>query len=411
MSRRRPARLPAGMDYLPSGMIRVRVHVGEGKYRAKSFSVLDDAIAWQLSMRRSKETGTLHKVDADLQTFRALAAEHMAAKVDDLSEKTYQNYRNRWKHIEGHPIALMPLRAIGPEEVESLKTDLLTAGVGREMVRSVLALGQQIMERAVRFGRIRSNAFKAVDKPKVRRGRRVRPISPLGVERIRGEMNVSDALLVSVIAYSGLRPGEVRAQVWREIEARRIEVENGTNPDGSLKPTKTEEERSVRLVRALADDYASARVALGDPPDSARVFLTADGRAWTEEDWRNFAKRFKAATRRAGVDIRRPYDLRHAAASLWLHEGISIVQVAKWLGHDAKTLMGVYAHVIEDLDPNDRRTADAVIAEARRDYAKERAKADAEHTRSVERRAKATLERSARRRRLARRRDRDISVT
>jgi integrase len=27
------------------------------------------------------------------------------------------------------------------------------------------------------------------------------------------------------------------------------------------------------------------------------------------------------------------YDLRHSAASLWLHEGRSVIEVAQWLGH------------------------------------------------------------------------------
>ena len=50
-----------------------------------------------------------------------------------------------------------------------------------------------------------------------------------------------------------------------------------------------------------------------------------------------------------GLDIRRPYDLRHAFASLLLHEGRSLVYVAEQLGHTVATLSADYAHVIAEL--------------------------------------------------------------
>jgi integrase len=40
---------------------------------------------------------------------------------------------------------------------------------------------------------------------------------------------------------------------------------------------------------------------------------------------------------------RRPYDLRHAAVSTWLHAGVDSTQVAAWAGHSVGVLMRVYA--------------------------------------------------------------------
>jgi integrase len=67
----------------------------------------------------------------------------------------------------------------------------------------------------------------------------------------------------------------------------------------------------------------------------------------------------------AGVDLDTPYDLRHSAASLWLHEGISIVQVAAWMGHGIGPLSTTYAHIIAEVDPDDRRPAVDMIRAAR----------------------------------------------
>lgn len=44
---------------------------------------------------------------------------------------------------------------------------------------------------------------------------------------------------------------------------------------------------------------------------------------------------------------RRPYDLRHAAASLWLNAGVPATEVARRLGHSVAVLLRVYANCID----------------------------------------------------------------
>jgi len=43
----------------------------------------------------------------------------------------------------------------------------------------------------------------------------------------------------------------------------------------------------------------------------------------------------------------RPYDLRHAAVSLWLNRGIPAPEVAQRAGHSVDVLLKVYAKCIE----------------------------------------------------------------
>jgi len=98
------------------------------------------------------------------------------------------------------------------------------------------------------------------------------------------------------------------------------------------------------------------------------IFARADGRAWTENDYRNWRKRtWRKAVEKSGVDIKRVLDLRHSAASLWLHEGATPIQVAASMGHSLAMLSSTYAHIIENLDPDDRRPAVDIINEARQD--------------------------------------------
>jgi integrase len=47
---------------------------------------------------------------------------------------------------------------------------------------------------------------------------------------------------------------------------------------------------------------------------------------------------------------RRPYDLRHAAASLWLNAGVPATEVARRLGHSVAVLLRVYVNCIDQGD-------------------------------------------------------------
>jgi len=48
--------------------------------------------------------------------------------------------------------------------------------------------------------------------------------------------------------------------------------------------------------------------------------------------------------------VGRPYDLRHAALSLWLNAGAAPAQIAQRAGHSITTLLAVYTHCIDGQD-------------------------------------------------------------
>jgi hypothetical protein len=64
--------------------------------------------------------------------------------------------------------------------------------------------------------------------------------------------------------------------------------------------------------------------------------------------WRRRA--FDAACVAISLYDARPYDLRHSFASLLLHEGRSVMYVARQLGHAAALTLNTYGHVIDELD-------------------------------------------------------------
>ena len=77
-------------------------------------------------------------------------------------------------------------------------------------------------------------------------------------------------------------------------------------------------------------------------------------------------KTWHKAHEAVGLAYQRPYDLRHSFASLLLHEGRSVIYVARQLGHSAKLTMDTYGHVVEELHDRPRITAEEAILAARR---------------------------------------------
>lgn len=104
----------------------------------------------------------------------------------------------------------------------------------------------------------------------------------------------------------------------------------------------------------------------GRPDDSELVFPGKCGLPWTQSAYQSWRRRtFQRATQAAGLSHARPYDLRHSFASLLLHEGRSVIYVARQLGHDARLTLTRYGHVIDELEELPAIPAESAISVAR----------------------------------------------
>jgi hypothetical protein len=64
---------------------------------------------------------------------------------------------------------------------------------------------------------------------------------------------------------------------------------------------------------------------------------------------------------------RRPYDLRHAAVSLWLNFGVPATEVARRAGHGVAVLLKIYAHCIDgQADAANRRITGIAMSRSQR---------------------------------------------
>ena len=349
---------------------RVRWRDGD-RNRARTFDRKADALAFEAEVRRRSRTGDLVVLDAGRETLQEFAEEWWRLHaVPNLAPSTLASYAALWDAHVLPRLGAIRLRDLDPQMIAELRAELTTHGLRPASVRKVMVILQGVLERAVEWRRIPANPCRAVRKPSQRRERAIHPLAPEQVERLRAHLlergRLGDAVLVSTLAYAGLRPGEALALSWGNIRERTILIERALAL-GELKTTKTGRTRTVRLLAPLAADLSEWRIAQGRPQADALVFPARTEDVWSDDAWRYWRRRiFGPAARAAGLEHARPYDLRHSFVSLLLAEGANVVEVARQAGHSPTMTLSTYAHLFEELDGADRTSAENRIRHARR---------------------------------------------
>jgi len=352
------------------GSVVWRVRWREGgrgsRARTRTFERKADAVAYEDELRRRRRLGELGLLPGSQETLDEYVCQTWAqTHAVTLSPKTAKHYAGLYDlHIAPY-LGTCKLAELTAEMISRWQAERIASGAGREAVLQALMLLGSILQRAVEGERIARNPARIVRKVKRGPRREVRPLAPVTVERLRGASRERDAVLISVLAYAGLRPQEALALCWGHVRERTVLVERAASL-GELKDTKTRAHRTVRLLAPLQEDLRAWWRACGQPADGALVLPGPHGRLFSKTDWDNWRRRaFDRACTTIALYDARPYDLRHSFASLLLHEGRSVMYVARQLGHDARLTLSTYGHVIDELDDSPQIPAEDAIRAAR----------------------------------------------
>lgn len=341
--------------------------------RQRTFDRRRDADLWDAEVRRRRQLGSLHTLDAGAETLHEYVTDTWGpAHLSTLAKSTRVNYARFYDHHVGPYLGHYALRDLAPGVIARWQADRLSAGAGPVAIRRSLDLLGSVLQRAVEDELIVRNPARLVRRAPRPRRAEVRPLAPTTIEAMRtyllsegSEQPRRDATLVSVLGYAGLRPGEALALRWGDVRENTLLVQRSVSY-GEEKATKTNAYRTVRLLDPLRRDLVEWRLASGRPDDDALVFPAAGGETWSQAAYQSWRRRaFARALTAAGVAKARPYDLRHSFASLLLHEGRSVIYVARQLGHDARLTLTVYGHVVEELDGTPQIDATSAIGAAR----------------------------------------------
>jgi integrase len=245
----------------------------------------------------------------------------------------------------------LPLNRITHVDVQAWVSELGVTHAPASVRKTYGALSL-MLDLAVRDKRLAANVARGVNLPRMI-PRKHRYLTHRQVADLSAQLDDRAALIVTVLAYCGLRWGELAALRIADVDflRRRLTVERSVSDvNGALvwrATTKGHQHRSVPFPRFLVDVLAARCIGRG-PTE-----LLFPSRAGTALRVKNFRRdNFDAAAARAGLGGLHPHELRHTAASLAIASGANVKAVQTMLGHASAVLtLDVYADLFpDDLD-------------------------------------------------------------
>jgi len=253
-------------------------------------------------------------------------------------------------HIDGHPLAVLDIRAITGVDLADYKA---SPKIGQSAWNNVQQLLSKAFNRAIMEGIIEVNPLKRapdVKRTKVRR-RDERPLDIPQIEALaNAATNTRDRLEILVMAYGGLRAGEVGGLRLQDIDFKRCElrlrqqVVRVTRRSQYIEELKTAAARRTVTLPCSVVEELRAFVKVDPPAEDGRVFHGRNGamRAHNAID-----HGVKSALRRSGIETH-AHGLRHTAVSLMIREGHNPREVQQFIGHsDIRETLGTYASLFD----------------------------------------------------------------
>ena len=189
----------------------------------------------------------------------------------------------------------------------------------------------------------------------------VSPFSLTDVQRIIATVRADYKQYFITRFFTGMRTGEVHGLKWKyvDFDLRVIRIRE-TFVLGEDEYTKTDgSQRDIQMSQPVFDALQEHYKATGKV--SPYVFCNLLG---TPLDNKNFSDRiWYPLLRHLGLPKRRPYQMRHTAATLWLASGEAPEWIARQLGHSStEMLFRVYSRYVPNLTRQDGSAMERLLA-------------------------------------------------
>jgi integrase len=341
-------------------------YTGDGtRQRRKVSGTTKAAVIDKLrDLRAQLDTGITPKPGYVHYTVRQAARDWLAHGLDGRSAKTVTKNRNVLEPL----LAVIGARKLRDLTAADVRQALAAMAAGYST--AAVSMGHLALKRAIRHAEasdlVTRNVAILADTPKGREGRpsksltleqaaavmtaaRTLPVMELrpGLKDVRRPAELMHAY-ITLSLLCGLRTEETRALRWAHVDldgdpAARPPVPPHVAVWRSVRTrgeTKTERSRrtlalpaaAVQALRAWSASQAGERLAAGESwQDTGLVFTSHAGAAL---DAGNVRKMFKRICAEAGTgDGWTPRELRTTFVSLMSHQGVSIEEIARLVGH------------------------------------------------------------------------------
>lgn len=166
---------------------------------------------------------------------------------------------------------------------------------------------------------------------------------------------------LAVRFFTGMRTGEVHGLKWKYVDfTNRLILVRETIVLNEEDETKTDgSNRDIRMTQVVFDALQRQHAATAKL--SPYVFCNREGKPL---DNTNFVDRVWAPLlRHLNFEPRRPYQMRHTAATLWLAAGEAPEWIARQLGHtNTEMLFKTYSRYVPNLTRQDGSAVDRLLA-------------------------------------------------
>ncbi len=328
-----------------NGSYQVRWHVGEGKYKAKSFKRKKDADRFLSEVVGQVHDGSYR--DIKPTTFKEFADLWLETHSMNLRPSTTACYKGI---LENHLIPFFtstPLTAIGPDDIIRLlgkKKESLSPAT-RNKLYNILS---RLFSDAKKWRYLRQSPIEGVDPPKVFH-KEMKYLTPEEADKFLETVNETDPdyfCLFQTALQTGLRLGELLALKWSDIdfEAGVIRVCRQNHKGTISEPKSKRSIRPVPVPKALEKTLREHRLAC-PPCSEGWVFPSQTG---TPLNDRNMVRRhFEPALKAASLERIRFHDLRHSYAAHLVAAGVHAKAIQEALGHSSiKTTLDRYGHLM-----------------------------------------------------------------
>ena len=233
------------------------------------------------------------------------------------------------------------------------------AGLSSKRINEIMGTLRQILAEAADRFEFTSPAVN-IKRLRVRKTD-VMPFSLDQVQTILSTVRADFKDYLQVRFLTGMRTGEINGLKWKyvDIENRLILVRE-THVLGEDDYTKTDgSQRDIQMSQPVRDALLRQKEITGRV--SEYVFCNLLGQPL---DNTNFTKRiWYPLLRHLGYDLRRPYQMRHTAATLWLAAGEAPEWIARQLGHTStEMLFKTYSRYVPNMTRQDGSAMERLLA-------------------------------------------------
>ncbi|TXT40495.1 MAG: integrase [Comamonadaceae bacterium] len=370
---------PVNRKKLQKVLDKIESEIADGSFVYASYFPNSKALK---RLAKASNTGggltvTAQAVDATVQAAAAPVVQ-VGPKFGDFATQWFDERSIEWRrsHIKsllstlnGH---LMPhfggkvVGSITKSEVLEFRAQLAKVkgrgtkeGLSPKRINEIMGLLRQILNEAADRFEFTSPMLNI--KKLRQRKTDVEPFSFGDVQRILATTRVDYKNYFTTRFLTGMRTGEVHGLKWKyvDFDLRIIRVRE-TFVLGEDEYTKTDgSQRDIQMSQPVFEALKSQWEATGKV--SEYVFCNMVGEP---VDNKNFSDRvWYPLLRHLGLKARRPYQMRHTAATLWLASGEAPEWIARQLGHTStEMLFRVYSRYVPNLTRQDGSAMERLLA-------------------------------------------------